>query len=331
MGVLSIRDSVEPEDSMEDELPNDILLLKSPPVDFSLASPITFDIPSTTSGETTSSNTCKSSKRARSVGLDRSRDGIWDVQFDSPDVARAVDEDTPTGKKKTRRHSMVTIPDLSTTRSTRSNSRLVEESPTITRKRRVVINIDDEEELNAEGDSTLNEDIQGTLSEEIEVAKEKSDLTRNQDVENLIVETSPRKLIMAVEIPRRKRKAQSTVLEEIDVANIPAPEIKPKVQRQRIRDPPLPQPESEDSKPEPEPEPDTNDNLQHDSEDVESAQTVRCAKPAPSEPRQTTLSPSHHKNVSMILNKSPHRPIYRVGLSRRVQIESLHSYLKKTA
>ena len=45
------------------------------------------------------------------------------------------------------------------------------------------------------------------------------------------------------------------------------------------------------------------------------------AVPAKSPPRQL--------NVASILAKSPNRPMCRVGLSRRVNVEPLHGYLKK--
>jgi hypothetical protein len=64
--------------------------------------------------------------------------------------------------------------------------------------------------------------------------------------------------------------------------------------------------------------------------------TVQPTPPAPTAQESKAVAkgmspPRGYKNVAHILAKSPNRPMYRVGLSRRMNIEPLHGYLKKKA
>jgi len=139
--------------------------------------------------------------------------------------------------------------------------------------------------------------------------------------EVILLDSSPRKRAIAVEIrtkppPRRSTKSKKP-LEEIIVENIPTPEPRP---------PKVPTTQRQDV-------------LMETREDLENV--VLAIAPSTPRPKEremvevvkpvVEMSPPRPMNVASILAKSPNRPAYRVGLSKRVNVEPLHGYLKRKA
>ena len=140
--------------------------------------------------------------------------------------------------------------------------------------------------------------------------------------------SNPRKTTIAVEIksnPQRKSKVRSP-LDEVLVENVHTSEpscanfVSKTGQSQRT------------------PEPPHIKSMINDEREPENVILVN-SPPSPAvqlpvretvERRGATASPPRHMNVAAILAKSPSRPAYRVGLSKRVNIESLHRYLKRS-
>ena len=339
--MFSIRDSEEPEDGLGgggDVFP------ESPAPPQPEATPITFDLPSTTSGPTETSSTSLPSRKTplndgmqlkgrRSIGVDGLIDlseDIWHFETDSPvkktqkrnirsrgreDVGEIIGMETPTPKRVTRRHSITTIEGSSVTRSTRRNSCVIEdESPIVSRKRKMII--DEEEEITDRCASPVRPKTAGAIQSVSHNSNESMDI---DDI--LRMQSSPRKLAVAVEIPSRpKRKTRSkTPLGEVVVDNLPTPDLSPS------------KPSVEPRTPKPEPA------YVSRVEDLENAINSADESVAPRSPqlplvqqlKEVVMSPPKCKNVATILGKSPHRPVYRVGLSRKVNIEPLHGYLKK--
>jgi hypothetical protein len=129
--------------------------------------------------------------------------------------------------------------------------------------------------------------------------------------------SSIRKQVIAVEIPLRRRHASITKepLKEIVRENIPDqdPSAVDSISRQRTPEPHHTQATTE----------------------LENVVLVNVQKTPPRRSVQgkiaVSMSPARPLNVASILAKSPNRPVYRVGLSKRVNVEPLHGYLKKNA
>ena len=338
--MFAVRDSVEPEDRSEgyDAFPES----PAPPVPH--ATPITFDLPSTTSGPTETSSTSNPTQKAKtpivndprdlkrhqSVGVDGTIDlpeDIWNFPVETP--ARpahtrntrsrgreSTADETPITKRVSRRHSITTIDDGSVRRSTRRRSRIIDdESPIISRKRRA---LQDEDEC----------ELQSPVSRRMTAVEQTTPMSpkwshpsETQEVEDTVKFETPRRLVVAVEIPRRNLRSKIP-LQEIVADNIPTSEPSPIKSDANIKE--------------------CAPTLEIPSESKSACDDIlvdRVSNATPSSPPQLmqqkslkeVLSPPRCKNIASILAKSPHRPVYRVGLSRRVNIESLHGYLKKTA
>lgn len=344
--MFAVRDSVEPEDRSEgyDAFP------ESPAPPLPHATPITFDLPSTTSGPTETSSTSnptqkaktpiindpRNLKRPRSVGVDGVIDlaeDIWNFPVETP--ARpahtrntrsrgreSTAEETPPTKRVSRRHSITTIDDGSVRRSTRRSSCLIDdESPIISRRRRAVQD-DDECELESPVSRRMT-----AVEQTTPMSLKWSHPSESREVENTVKFESPRRLVVAVEITSRpRRNLRSKIpLEEIVAENIPASEPSPIKSVANIKERPPP----------PEIPPESKSACSDIHDVVDRVSNVAASSPPQlmqEQPlKEVVLSPPRYKNVASILAKSPHRPLYRVGLSRRVNIESLHGYLKKGA
>ena len=135
----------------------------------------------------------------------------------------------------------------------------------------------------------------------------------------ILIDSSPRKRAIAVEIPTKPSRRSSTKakkpLKEIVLENIPTPDQSP------------PKPATVQQTP------------AVATETHEELENVVLANAPSTPPRKgrgevkqvVELSPPRQMNVASILAKSPNRPAYRVGLSKRVNVEPLHGYLKRKA
>ena len=257
-----------------------------------------------------------------------STEDVWEFPADSPaasslsrnaklrrregmsDIAEL--EKTPTGRYSTRRHSISTIERRSTTKSTLRNSSVDDGSPIVPRKRRIRIDDDDTDRF-SNSLARPNTAI-GVLSP---TSSRMSHPPTTEDLDIISrIEASPKRFVVEIPIrPSRKARAK-TPLQEIVVENIPTPE-----------------PNATTSPADPiKCQFTTQDVNRKDAEIValDGVGSPDTLLPPVSQPfKAIAISPLRNKNVATILGKSPHRPIYRVGLSKRVNIEPLHGYLKK--
>jgi hypothetical protein len=325
----SIRDSIEPEDSFG----NDIIQVcpDPPPID---ASPITFDLPSTTSAphSTTVQTQLTSGQRNHHSHdcIPVATGDIWDLPTNSSVFSKQtgeIDESPLVVRTRGRRNSMSAMDMQSTPpRTDRASSVDLEESPAIRRKRRRLAHLIDDSD---DDGKVEQKKAKGSREDPIEV----------QVDELLGVGTSLRKRFVAVEIPSKmqpkakaKRGRAKKPLDEIVVAqNIASVDVERTMA-------PIPSPTKSAPSRRQTPPPPTTDITNADNEDLENVVFTKVpAKPAelrPPEPidkTAPTMSPVRPKNVASILAKSPNRPFYRVGLSRRVNVEPLHGYLKRTS
>jgi hypothetical protein len=322
--MLSIRDSVEPEDWIEDDTFNEDSPTDPvpPPID---ATPIVFDLPSTTS-VLHSSTTAQPQHSKTSPRRNHQPDDclavapvdIWDFPTDSQaSTKRNLPADESPRISTKRRNSLTAIgaPPSTPKRGDRAGSVDLEESPAIRRKRRK---------------SAQRIDDSGDDAVEVKPKKGKARKgTREEVVDEVIAgDASPRKKFVAVEIPTKKqakakRGKAKKPLEEIVIAEnietetpIPVPK---KSAPPRYQTPPL-----------------TKDVVILDEEELENVvlttvveKPVELPPPQPAEKSAPAMSIVRPTNVASILAKSPNRPVYRVGLSRRLNVEPLHGYLKR--
>src|SRR5437762_2970028 len=174
--MLSIRDSVEPEDSFEDQ----DVFPPSPPAPAPQATPITFDLPSTTSAATQplsstsmptqkskspiTTTTTTSTKRRRTVDeatpIDVNNEGdLWEFPIETPAPASRQTttvvetrrrknskgaEDIPETLKTTRRSSITAVTETVATRERTLASPIgIDESHRIPRKRKLTKQIEE--------------------------------------------------------------------------------------------------------------------------------------------------------------------------------------------
>jgi hypothetical protein len=365
--MLLIRDSVEPEDSFEDQ---DVF----PPYPSALspqATPITFDLPSATSAATqplsTNIPTQKSktpitttigtsTKPRRTLDANTNKDGdLWEFPIDTPERTTRRSTTTETRRttknsqvmekravisKTTRRNSVCAVTERVGTRErTRAPSVEVDESPQIARKRKLTKRIEesDTERIDSPEPESQPEDedffitnghkwtgihVEDIAAVDSGAAKQlnENNSTRDQlHFDGMVaVKSNPRKKMIAVEIPSKSRRTSrtKTALKEIDVENIPAPDPSPvKIIIRHVT---------------PEPPPQFTQN------EMQLENVVLANVPQTTPPRQifqqktaVAISSPRPMNVASILAKSPNRPMYRVGLSRRVNVEPLHGYLRR--
>jgi len=274
-------------------------------------------------------------------------EGIWDFEDISPARTRRsktmveADEvgkkaqgkrrNSEAGTRDSRRNSVCGI------EGRRRRGLNIEESPILPRTRK--------RSSRYIQDSDTEEAIDGIDNCSEEVAQD--DLTETQQTEIIVVEEEPRYTItldssptkrlpnVIVEIPLRpRRKSRRTTLEEIPLENTTIDTPEPSPQKKPIVIPSPPRFES------PQPIPlDEEPQLSQGLENIVLAAvpttplTVQLedASAAPAVGQGTLMSPVKSTGIAKILAKSPNRPMYRVGLSRRVNVEPLHGYLKRSA
>jgi hypothetical protein len=327
--MLSIRDSVEPEDWIADDTFKDDSPPTNPVPPPIHTTPIVFDLlsttsvlPSSTAAQTQLSKTSRRWNNHEEDCIAVAPVDIWDFPTDSPASARRnvpVDE-SPRFTTK-RRNSLTAIDGRPSTpkRGDRAGSVDLEESPAIRRKRR----------KSAQRIDDSDDDVMEVKPRE---SKAKNGGREEIHVDELIVvDASPKKKLVAVEIPtKRQAKAKrgkgKRPLEEIVIADnivdveaatpIPSPT---KSARPRYQTPPL-----------------AKDVVILDEEELENVvlttvvkKSVELPPPQPVEKSAPATSAVRPTNVASILAKSPSRPAYRVGLSRRMNVEPLHGYLKR--
>ena len=233
------------------------------------------------------------------------------TMLEAPYKANEVDE-SPVTRKSKRRNSMSVFSNLAITGKNawpnlvvdnammngsgkRKSSRRIEESDT------------EEIECPAPDTQEIDEGVQETIN-----------LANSTDVQVYVddvvaIDLSPRKRAIAVEIPAKPpSRANSKPLKEIVVENIPTPY-------------PCPRKSSTEQQESPE--------RTETREGLKNAQLANAPSTLNQEtPRNVVeMSPPRQLNVASILAKSPNRPAYRVGLSKRVNVEPLHGYLKRKA
>ena len=341
--MFSIRDSVEPEDSFEE---NDIFP-SSAPVPPPQESPITFDLPSTTSVATQPSSTsiqtqktktpsAKSTKRRRTVddeGLvnSNSKEDEWEFPTELParkpgrpkkvvEPRNTINilegaEESEASVKSNRRKSMSTVNEKSGRRNTRVNSVPADVSPPQTHKKRKLskrIEESDTERIDTSDEPDTNGEEDFIINTTTTTSKILSSTTEIQIDEIIDAEPTPsprrKSTLVAVEIPPKGKQRGKIPLEEIVVENIPTPETSPvKIVDRQVTPEPL------------------------EAQELEGAVVARGTETSKrgEEKKGVAMSPVKVMNIASILAKSPNRPMYRVGLSKRVNIEPLHGYLKK--
>jgi hypothetical protein len=344
--MFSIRDSVEPEDSFGTE---DILPI-SPAAPLTFATPITFDLPSTTSVPTEPSSTNIPTQKSKTPVITKSKapkrhktvigteeitadEEIWEFPFETPPRTRrskpivepretkpgkrnSKRAESPVASKPPRRKSMSAIEDDSVSRkSTQWNTIEIDDESPLPRKRKLTKRIEDSD--------TERIDSPGPDSQEMDedvVNMEFNNLARLEMQESITVDSAPpkiatrKKFIIAVEVPQRDFRSK-TPLQEIAVANILVPDPTPCNATNKV-----------DS-----PAETTERGTPGDAEsgNCEKQEGVIAPLSSMQEKTAVTTSPSKKMNVASILAKSPKRPMYRVGLSRRINVEPLHGYLKR--
>jgi hypothetical protein len=344
--MFSIRDSVEPEDAFEDQ---DVFPC-SAPAPPTHPNPITFDLPSTTSAATQPSSTSihtqnpetpiattKATKRRKFVDdrivvkVNKDED-LWEFPIESPPSTsrrsttmnerdtndtrgntRGIELDTVPSKSK-KPNSTIAITERSGTRERRRGSSVeIEESPRIRTKRKSARQIEDSDTERIESPGPESQQ----LVEDIAIIT-KENVQAQVDDKVKIVPNS-RKQIIAVEIPSKPKPTSKNKkpLTEIVLENLNTPDLSPvkSVPRQNTPEPTRPS--------------------QNPIVDYELKNVVLTNAPS-APPRRVfqekaavPVSPARPMNVASILAKSPNRPTYRVGLSRKVNVEPLHRYLKK--
>jgi hypothetical protein len=138
---------------------------------------------------------------------------------------------------------------------------------------------------------------------------------------------SSRKSTIAVEIPSkpRRKSRHKTPLEEIVIENLITPETSPQ------------KPNFKANKRQRSPLPSQDDSPAENEVEIVQDMIVPPTTPVKHSVHESVekvgamMSPPRQLNVASILAKSPNRPMYRVGLSRRVNVEPLHGYLKRNA
>jgi hypothetical protein len=369
--MFSIRDSVEPEDGFEG---NDIFLASSnPPATH--ATPISFDLPSTTSAATQPSSTniptqkhktpkatdSNPPKRRRTVGVESRAgmdidDDIWEFTVESPEgpprtrrsktveaqgrkstrKPSSGEEDTPQIKRHSRRNSTNGIADGSAKRNiSRRHSRQIEESSpislkTTTKKRKPTIQDEDSDTERIESPSPQPEPLHfeepfSPDIREFSIALKEPESESENAFDDILAISSSRKSTIAVEVPSkpRRRSRHKTPLEEVAIQNLITPETSPQ------------KPNFKDNAPQSSP----NEVMESAEDEVDNVAVVNLPPTTPVkrtmqesvEKAAIAMSPPRQLNVASILAKSPNRPMYRVGLSRRVNVEPLHGYLKRNA
>jgi hypothetical protein len=328
--MLSIRDSVEPKEWVEDDAFKD----SSPPTDHAPppidATPIVFDLPSTTSvlpSSTTAQTQLSKTNRRRNNHADDcitvAPVDIWDFPTDSPASTKRnvpVDESPRTTTKRRNSLTAIDVPPNTPKRGDRAGSLDLEESPAIRRKRR----------KSAQRIDDSDDDV---VEVKPKKGKSKKGSREEVHVDELVTgDASPRKKFVAVEIPTKKqakakRGKSKKPLEEIVIAeNIidveaatPISSAKNSAPR-RYQTPPLAK--------------DVVILYEEELENVVRTTVVEKRVELPRPPQQIeksapAMSAVRPTNVASILSKSPNRPVYRVGLSRRMNVEPLHGYLRR--
>jgi hypothetical protein len=301
--MFAIRDSEEPEDSLdvEDAFPS------APDI----AMPIVFDLPSTTTIDVNSSLSKSKTPVQQETQTEKPTNGeeddVWDFARESParlspskSVFDSPHEQVQETKKPKRRNPVAGIDTAK-----KSKKPVIHDSPVAIRtKRKQKRRIEESDEENVDVDEVKD------MGDCVEVADE---FVR-------VESCSPTKrATIAVEIPSRKSKRskkKKEPLEEIilvqNVTTTPSPPTSP----QKIDIAKTEKPIKAIN--------DTAGNV-----DISTNQNlVREVTPPVALSKKLPMSPQGVK-VATILAKGG-RPAYRVGLSRRVNVESLHSYLKKT-
>jgi hypothetical protein len=220
-------------------------------------------------------------------------------------------EESPVAQKSTRRNSLSVV------------SKGTRQSPIIkngSKKRRTSKRIEesDTEEIMSPEPNTL--DVEEQVQEIIKLTTHSTDPPPVIIDEIIQIDSNPRKRAIAVEIPTKPSRRSSTKakkpLKEIVLENNPTP------------DPSPPKPTTAQQSP------------AVATETHEELENVVLANAPSTPPRKgrgevvsqvLEMSPPRQMNVASILAKSPNRPAYRVGLSKRVNVEPLHGYLKRKA
>ena len=208
----------------------------------------------------------------------------------------------------------------------------LEESPAIRRKRqklaqRIEDSDDDDPVAQKTAEKRIGTRLEGSRPDSIEIYMD----------ELVVGDTSPRKRLVAVEIPSKKQGTVKRGRPKKPLEEVTAVEntLNCDVQR-RLTPVPTP-PTSFSSRPEIPPSPEIG-TANVEKEDIENVVLAKVPtkdadlSQTPREPihkRGPVMSTERPMNVATILAKSPIRPLYRVGLSRRVNIEPLHGYLKR--
>lgn len=273
-------------------------------------------------------------------------EGIWDFEDISPARTRRsrtmieADEvgkkaqgkrrNSETGTRDIRRNSVCGI------EGRRRQGLNIEESPILHRARkrssRYIQDSDTEEAIDSVDtcEEAAQDDLTETQQTEIIVVEEEPRYT-------ITLDSSPTKRLpnVIVEIPLRpRRNSRRTTLEEIPLENTTIDTPEPSPQKKSIV---IPSPQCIQS---PQPIPlDEEPQLSQGLENIVLAAipttplTIQLEDviAAPAVGQGTLMSPVKSTGIAKILAKSPNRPMYRVGLSRRVNVEPLHGYLKRSA
>lgn len=228
-------------------------------------------------------------------------------------------EEVSVTSKSARRNSTTSVNKRSATReAVRGSSVETDESPRIPRKRKLTRQIEDSDTERIESPGPefqeLDEDLFVFTKENYRVHLD----------EIVTIDSNPRKHMVTVEIPSKLKlpSRTKTALEEIMVDNILTPD------KEEIPTPDTSPVKSIPSQNTPEPRrPSQTTATELENVVLENAPPTppRCTE----EKIAVPMSPARPMNIASILAKSPNRPMYRVGLSRRVNIEPLHGYLKK--
>jgi len=228
-----------------------------------------------------------------------------------PSKANEVEE-SPVPRKSARRNSLSVVSEIMVTQRAARQSPTVEHNAKKCRRSRRIEESETEEIESAVPDALEDSDEASQLA--IGTDTTESQITSH---EVIVIDSSPRKRAVAVEIPvkRSQRTKSKKPLKEIVPDNIPSPDPSPAKVSIQIQETSAP------------------------TEPPEELENVVLANAASTPPRETVTekvkrnetSPPRQMNVASILAKSPNRPVYRVGLSKRVNVEPLHGYLKRKA
>ena len=221
-------------------------------------------------------------------------------------------EESPVTRRSTRRNSLSVVSEIVVTgRNTRQSPIIEKGSEKRRRSRRI--------------EESDTEEIEGAVPDTLEYDEEPSQLvnlgnTADSQIyidEVIVMDSSPRKRAIAVEIPVKpaRRTKGKKPLNEIVLDNIPPP------------DPSLSKPSTQLQE---------SPALADPCEELENVVLANVPSTPPrerlvQEVKQAEMSSPRQMNIASILAKSPKRPAYRVGLSKRVNVEPLHGYLKRKA